>query len=47
MTPPMDCPVPDPDWIALLKVTLVSLVILAIGVGVVLRLAPRYPKLAA
>ncbi|HQV71619.1 MAG: ABC transporter permease [Xanthomonadales bacterium] len=36
-----------PDWIALLKVTLVSLVVLVIGIGVVLRLAPRYPKLAA
>ena len=36
-----------PDWLALLKVSLVSVVVCAIGIGVVLRLAPRYPKLAA
>ncbi len=36
-----------PNWMALLKVSLISLVICAIGIGVVLRLAPRYPKLAA
>ncbi|HET9032962.1 MAG TPA: ABC transporter permease [Dokdonella sp.] len=36
-----------PNWLALLKVSLISMVICAIGIGVVLRLAPRYPKLAA
>lgn len=36
-----------PNWMALLKVSLISVVICAIGIGVVLRLAPRYPKLAA
>jgi lipopolysaccharide transport system permease protein len=36
-----------PDWIALLKVSLISVLVCAVGVGVVLRLAPRYPKLAA
>ena len=36
-----------PDWLALLKVSLISVVVCAIGIAVVLRLSPRYPKLAA
>jgi lipopolysaccharide transport system permease protein len=36
-----------PDWIALLKVSIISAIICVVGVGVVLRLSPRYPKLAA
>ena len=35
-----------PDWIALAKVGVISLVILMAGIGVVRHLSPRYPKLA-
>jgi hypothetical protein len=36
-----------PDWLALVKVFAISAGVFAIGVVVVMRLAPRYPKLAA
>jgi lipopolysaccharide transport system permease protein len=36
-----------PDWGALLKVSVISLGVCALGVFVVRRLSPRYPKLAA
>jgi lipopolysaccharide transport system permease protein len=36
-----------PDWIALLKVSIISAIVCAAGISVVLRLSPRYPKLAA
>jgi lipopolysaccharide transport system permease protein len=35
-----------PDWIALAKVSAISAATCALGIFVVLRLAPRYPKLA-
>jgi lipopolysaccharide transport system permease protein len=35
-----------PDWMLLGKVSLISALICAIGIAVVLHLAPRYPKLA-
>ncbi len=35
-----------PNWLALLKVSLISALVCAIGIGCVLRLSPRYPKLA-
>lgn len=35
-----------PDWIGLAKVSAVSAVICALGIFIVLRLAPRFPKLA-
>jgi len=35
-----------PNWFALLKVSVISSVVCALGVFVVQRLAPRYPKLA-
>lgn len=36
-----------PNWLALLKVGAISCAICAIGIGLVLRFSPRYPKLAA
>ena len=36
-----------PDWLALAKVGVISLLVCAIGIAVVQWLAPRYPKLAA
>lgn len=36
-----------PDWLGLLKVGVISAVVCAIGVAVVTRLSPRYPKLAS
>jgi lipopolysaccharide transport system permease protein len=35
-----------PDWLALAKVFAISGGVFAIGIGVVMKLAPRYPKLA-
>jgi lipopolysaccharide transport system permease protein len=35
-----------PDWLALAKVTVISAATCFTGMAVVLRLAPRYPKLA-
>lgn len=35
-----------PDWLALLKVSLISALVCAIGIASVLHLSPRYPKLA-
>ncbi len=36
-----------PDWGALLKVSLISSAVCLVGIAVVQRLSPRYPKLAA
>jgi len=36
-----------PNWIGLAKVSLISVTMFLIGIAVVTRLAPRYPKLAA
>jgi homopolymeric O-antigen transport system permease protein len=35
-----------PNWVGLSKVGLISVAVCLVGAGVVLRLAPRYPKLA-
>ena len=36
-----------PDWIALLKVGVISAIVCVAGIAIVLHLSPRYPKLAS